>query len=272
MYKVSAGDRRPGLENAARGLGTGGKSVLEVLEANAVSTMGTHSTAPVKASKKQKAVEAKIFSQSPMDMVNPTKATTTVGKHNFPAVTRSKKKSVKTATGKGARPRCTESQRHILAEGAVDISEVLLGAGLYKMIPMKNRVRLAVRKAESIRTIVEREKHDHLMRDLPTKTLPTITPTALLKWLDGEFKDVIDAVFFVDSPEEFAKLLETFAQGIADNFFGNQIKVMIEVNHTREEHFRPTTSGEGMDAAVGRGHGEIPPQTPDLPDTRHPAG
>jgi hypothetical protein len=230
--------------------------------------METHSSVPVKTSKKDKAVAATTVAHSTTDMVNPAKASTIVSKHNFPAVTRPKKKgtkSTKTGSGKVVRPRCTESQRHILAEGAVDISEILLGAGLYEMIPMKNRVRLALKKAESIRTIVEHEKYDHLLGDLPAKTLPTITPTALLKWLDGEFRDVIDAVFFVDSPEEFAKLLETFAQGIAENFFGNQVKVIVEVNHTPEESARPTTSDEGMDAAVGLDPEKMPPHTSDLP-------
>jgi hypothetical protein len=178
-----------GVEIVARGLGTSDNSALEVVEANAVSTMGTHSAVPVNASKKGKAIAAKTVGQ-----LNPTKVNTTLGKHNFPTVTQPKKKRTNTTSGKVMRPRCTDSQRHILAEGAVDIAEILLGGGLYEMIPMKNRVRLAVKKAESIRTIVGHEKYDHLLRDLPTKTLPTITPTALLKWLDREFKDVIDAV------------------------------------------------------------------------------
>ena len=228
--------------------------------------METHSSVAVKTSKKDKAVAAKTVAHSTTQLVNPAKASSTVSKHNFPTVTRPKKKGTKTTSGKVVRSRCTESQRHILAEGAVDISEILLGAGLYEMIPMKNRVRLALKKAESIRTIVQHEKYDHLLRDLPAKTLPTITPAALLKWLDGEFKDVIDAVFFVDSPKEFAKLLETFAQGIADTFFGNQVKVIVEVNHTREEKVAPTASEEGMDAAVEVDPKKVPPQTSDLPD------
>ena len=203
--------------------------------------METQSAVPVK-STKSKPAQGKTVAHSTTHMVNPAKANATLNKHNFPVVARQKKKGTKAIARKVVRRKCTESQRHILAEGAVDISEILLGAGLYEMIPMKNRVRLAVRKAESIRKIVAHEKYHRLLRDLPTKTLPTITPAAFLKWLDGEFKDVIDAVFFVDSPEEFATLLETFAQGIAGNFFGEQIKVRVEVNPTpkRKSHPLPT--------------------------------
>jgi hypothetical protein len=225
--------------------------------------METQSTVPIKTGKKSKAVEAKTVPHSTTHMVNPAKASTTLNKY-FRAAARSQKKGTKPTKGKVLRPRCTESQRHILAEGAVDISEILLGAGVYEMIPMKNRVRLAMRKAESIREIVAHEKYDRLLRDLPTKTLPTITPAALLQWLDAEFRDVIDAVFFVDSPQEFAKLLETFAQGIAANFFGDQVKVRVEVNHTPQENALRATSDEVM-SAIGSVPAKMAPQTSDFP-------
>jgi hypothetical protein len=226
--------------------------------------MDKQSTVPIKTNQKSKSVEAKRVPHSAARTVNLAKADATLNKRTFPVVARSKKKSTKATTKKTVRPRCTESQRHILAEGAVDIAEILLGAGLYEMIPMKNRVRLAVKKAESIRKIVDRERYDRLLRDLPTKTLPTITPAALLKWLDGEFKDVIDAVFFVDSPEEFAKLLETFAQGIAANFFGDQVKVRVKVNHTSQQKALPATSNEVM-PAIEPDPAKMAPPTSDLP-------
>jgi hypothetical protein len=72
----------------------------------------------------------------------------------------------------------------------------------------------------------------------------------LLKWLDGEYKDVIDAVFFVDSEEEFAKLLQAFAQGIAGSFFGEKIRVTVEVNPTTQKKEQPETSNDVM--PVGR--------------------
>jgi hypothetical protein len=238
----------------------------EVVEANAVSIMEKQSTVSIKTNEKSKPVEAKRVPHSTARTVNLAKANATLNKHTFPvvALSKNKKKTTKATTKKAVRPRCTESQRHILAEGAVDIAEILLGAGLYEMIPMKNRVRLAVKKAESIRKIVDREKYDRLLRDLPTKTLPTITPAALLKWLDGEFRDVIDAVFFVDSPEEFAKLLETFAQGIAANFFGDQVKVRVKVNHTPQQKALPATSNEVM-PAIEPDPAKMAPPASDLP-------
>jgi hypothetical protein len=198
--------------------------------------METNSSVPIETNKKNKPLETKTI------VANAAKANA-LNKH---IVARPSKKGAKAIIKKAGRPRCTQSQRHILAEEAVDISEILLGAGIYEMIPMKNRMRLAVRKAESIKKIVGHEKYDRLLRDLPTKTLPTITPAALLKWLDGEFKDLIDAVFFVDSPYHFAILLETFAQGIASNFFGDQVKVRVEVNHTAQQKAVSATSGKMM--------------------------
>jgi hypothetical protein len=237
------------------------------VEANEVSTMETHSSGSVKTNKKSKPVEAETFANNQTSVVNPAKGNASLNKHNFPVVAQPKKKGAKAITKKVGRPRCTESQRHILAEVAVDISEILLGNGLYEMIPLKNRVQLAVRKAEFIKKIVAHEKYDRLLRDLPTKTLPTITPAALLKWLDGEFKDVIDAVFFVDSPEDFAKLLQTFAQGIASNFFGDQVKVRVEVSHTPQQKALLETSGEMM-PTIGPDEpdpAQRTPQTSDLP-------
>jgi hypothetical protein len=234
------------------------------VEANAVSIMEKQSTVPIKTSEKSKPIEAKRVPHGRTRKVNLAKADAMLNQHTFPVVARSKKKSTKATTRKAVRPRCTESQRHILAEGAVDIAEILLGAGLYEMIPLKNRVRLAVKKAESIRKIVDRERYDRLLRDLPTKTLPTITPAALLKWLDGEFKDVIDAVFFVDSPEEFAKLLETFAQGIAADFFGDQVEVRVKVNDSRQQKALPETSNNVM-PAIEPDPTKMAPPISDLP-------
>jgi len=226
--------------------------------------MEKQSTVPIKTSEKNKLVEAKSVPHSTKRAASLVSANATLNQHTFPVVARSKKKSVKATTRKAARPRCTESQRHILAEGAVDIAEILLGAGLYEMIPMKNRVRLAVKKAESISKIVDREKYDRLLRDLPTNTLPTITPAALLKWLDGEFKDVIDAVFFVDSPEEFAKLLEAFAQGIAADFFGDQVKVRVKVKNSQQQKALPETSNEVV-PAIATDPAKMAPPVSDLP-------
>jgi hypothetical protein len=84
------------------------------------------------------------------------------------------------------------------------------------------------------------------VRELPANTLPKITPGALLRWLDAEFKDIIDAVFFVDSAEEFAKLLRTFAQGIACSFFGDKVRVIVKVNGATRKQKQLTTSNQVM--------------------------
>jgi hypothetical protein len=78
---------------------------------------------------------------------------------------------------------------------------------------------------------------------------------------------VIDAVFFVDSPEDFAKLLETFAQGIAGNFFGDQVRVKVEVNQTLQQKALSATSGEMM-PTIGIDEpdpAKMAPQISDLP-------
>jgi hypothetical protein len=140
------------------------------------------------------------------------------------------------ATGKKmGRPTCNESEWQILAEAGVDLCDILLGDGIHKIDSLEDRMKAAISKAESIRKIVDHGDYDRLPTELPAATLPKITPTALLKWLDGEFKEVIDAVFFVDSAEEFAKLLQTFAQGIAGNFFGDKVRVTVKVNGARRK-------------------------------------
>jgi len=250
-------------ETGAKAVGGRKNSSQEVLEANVVSTMEMQSNVPVSTSKKSNPVEAETLPQSTTHSVTPAEGSHSLNRHNFRAVARSQRKGTEATKEKVVQPRCTDSQRHILAEQAVDLSEILLGAGLYEMIPMKNRVRLAARKAASIRKIVAREKYDRLSQDLPTKTLPMITPAALLQWLDAEFKDVIDAVFFVDSPQEFAKLLETFAQGIAANFFGDQVKVRVEVNHLPGEKAQQATSDEVM-SSVRSEDAKMAPQVSDL--------
>jgi hypothetical protein len=154
------------------------------------------------------------------------------------------------ATGmKAGRPKFNESEWQILAEAAVDISEILLGDGVHKINSLGDRVKLAIKKAKSIREVVEHSDYDRLLRELPANTLPKITPGALLRWLDGEFKDVIDAVFFVDSAEEFAKLLQTFAQGIASNFFGDKVTVTVKVNDSERRKKQIATSNELSRAA-----------------------
>jgi hypothetical protein len=155
-------------------------------------------------------------------------------RHGRPALSINKKRAK--ATGKGmGRPTCNASESQILAEAGVDICDILLGDGIHKIDSLEDRMRLAIKKAESIRKMVDHGDYDQLLTELPAATLPKITPTALLKWLDREFKDVIDAVFFVDSAEEFAKLLQTFAQGIAGNFFGDKVRVTVKVNGARRK-------------------------------------
>lgn len=163
-------------------------------------------------------------------------------------------------TGKtsGRRPRCNEAEWQILAEAAVDLSEILLGNGIHKINSLQDRVRLAIRKAESIRNLIARHEFP---RELPTSTLPKITPEALLRWLDGEFKDVVDAVFFVDSAEEFATLLQTFTQGIAGNFFGDEVRVTVKVKDSTRKKTQRSTSNEVM-RKIEPAPGELVPQPP----------
>jgi hypothetical protein len=169
-------------------------------------------------------------------------------KHGQPALNRNKRSAK--ATGKRAwRPKCNESEWQILAEAAVDIAEILLGDGIHKINPLEDRMKLAIKKAKSIREVVDHGDYDRLLREFPANTLPKITPGALLRWLDGEFKDVIDAVFFVDSAEEFAKLLQTFAQGIASSFFGNKVRVTVKANDTERKKKQVATSNEVMGTA-----------------------
>ncbi len=76
-----------------------------------------------------------------------------------------------------------------------------------------------------------------------------------MKWLDDEFKDVIDAVFFVDSEDELADILQTFAQEIAGSFFGNKVKVSEGEKHSAGEEaahdFRRGCEGGTCVAASG---------------------
>lgn len=141
---------------------------------------------------------------------------------------------------------CNQAESQILAEAAVDISEILLGDGIHKIIPLQDRVRLAIKKAQTIKKAVEHDEYDRLLPHSPANMLPRITPAALLKWLDAEFKDVIDAVFFVDSEEEFAKLLQAFALGIAGSFFGEKIRVTVEVDSGAHEKEQPASSDDVM--------------------------
>ena len=158
------------------------------------------------------------------------------------------KKGARRTGRKVGRPKCDESEWQILAEAAVDIAEILLGDGIHKINPLEDRVKVAIKKAESIRKVVNHGDYDRLSRELSTNSLPRITPGALLRWLDGEFKDVIDAVFFVDSAEEFARLLQTFAQGMAGNFFGDKVRVIVKVNGATREKKRHAPSDEGLTA------------------------
>lgn len=149
------------------------------------------------------------------------------------------------ATGRRAgRPKCNESEWQILAEAAVDVSEILLGDGIHRINSLEDRIKLATKKAKFIREVVDHDDYDRLLRELPASTLPKITPGALLKWLDGEFKDVIDSVFFVDSAEEFANLLQTFAQGIASSFFGDKVRVTVKVDGPRRRKNQIATGHE----------------------------
>jgi hypothetical protein len=154
------------------------------------------------------------------------------------------KKSDRVTGRRARRPECHESEWQMLAEAAVDLSEILLGDGIHKINPLEDRMKLAIKKAESIRKVVDHGDYDRLLHELPANTLPKITPSAFLRWLDGEFKDVIDAVFFVDSAEEFAKLLQSFAQEIADNFFGDKVRVNVKVNSARRGKKAATSNNE----------------------------
>ncbi|HKV81425.1 MAG TPA: hypothetical protein VJP02_24975 [Candidatus Sulfotelmatobacter sp.] len=126
----------------------------------------------------------------------------------------------------------------------MDVSEILLGDGIHRINSLEDRIKLATKKAKFIREVVDHDDYDRLLRELPASTLPKITPGALLKWLDGEFKDVIDSVFFVDSAEEFANLLQTFAQGIASSFFGDKVRVTVKVDGPRRRKNQIATGHE----------------------------
>jgi hypothetical protein len=60
---------------------------------------------------------------------------------------------------------------------------------------------------------------------------------------------VIDAVFFVDSEQEFANILRTFAQEIAGSFFGDKVRVTVEVESTPREKKQPAISDEAVEPA-----------------------
>jgi hypothetical protein len=60
---------------------------------------------------------------------------------------------------------------------------------------------------------------------------------------------VIDAVFFVDSEEEFARILQTFAQEIAGSFFGDKLRVTAELESTPRAKKQPPISDEATKAA-----------------------
>jgi hypothetical protein len=159
---------------------------------------------------------------------------------------------------------CSQSESQILAEAAVDISEILLGDGIHKINPLQDRVRLAIKKAQSIKKAVDHDEYDRLLPDSPANTLPKITPGALLKWLDREFKDVIDAVFFVDSQEEFAKLLQTFAQGIAGIFFGEKIRIDVAVDPTTQKEEQPPAISNDEMPVVRPDSARFAPPPPNL--------
>ncbi len=147
-----------------------------------------------------------------------------------------------------------ESEQQLLAEAAVDISEILLGDGIHKINSINDRLRLAIRRAEAIQEVVAHGDYDGLLPDSPANKLPKITPRAFLRWLDDEFKDVVDAVFFVDSEEEFANILRTFAQEIAGAFFGDKVKVAVEVESTSRERTQPAMSDEAAKVAPVEHH------------------
>jgi hypothetical protein len=155
-----------------------------------------------------------------------------------------KKKGTKATRKKMAWHTFNESEQQLLAEAAVDISEILLGDGIHKISSMKDRVRLAIKRAEAIQEVVTHSEYDRLLPNSPLNNLPKITPGAFLRWLDDEFKDVIDAVFFVDSKEEFASILQTFARGIAGSFFGDKVKVTVKVKSPALDQKQPGTSKE----------------------------
>ena len=142
-----------------------------------------------------------------------------------------------------------QSEQQLLAEAAVDMSEILLGDGIHKINSLNDRVRLAIRRAEAIQEVVAHGDYDGLLPDSPANKLPKITPRAFLRWLDDEFKDVIDAVFFVDSEKEFANILRTFSQEIAGSFFGDRVRVTVEVGSTPREKKVPATSDEAAKVA-----------------------
>ena len=160
-----------------------------------------------------------------------------------------KKKGTKATREKIAWHKFSESEQQLLAEAAVDISEILLGDGIHKINSIQDRVRIAIKRAEAIQEVVAHGDYDCLLPDSPANKLPKITPQAFLRWLDDEFKDVIDAVFFVDSEAEFANILQTFAQEIAGSFFGNKVKVTVKVKSTPREKKQPATSDEAVKVA-----------------------
>lgn len=160
-----------------------------------------------------------------------------------------KKKGTQAPRKKIAFHKFSESEQQLLAEAAVDISEILLGDGIHKINSVQDRVRIAIKRAEAIQEVVAHGDYDGLLPDSPANKLPKITPRAFLRWLDDEFKDVIDAVFFVDSEEEFANILQTFAQEIARSFFGDKVKVAVKVKSTPREKKQPAISDEAAKVA-----------------------
>jgi hypothetical protein len=217
----------------AAGDSTTSRAVPEVHAGVSATTQKRPALPPVKTDQQTPATD-KVIRSSMARLPGDTKAKAKPQRHGRPALSINKERAK--ATGKGmGRPTCNASESQILAEAGVDICDILLGDGIHKIESLEDRMRLAIKKAESIRKMVDHGDYDQLLTELPAATLPKITPTALLKWLDREFKDVIDAVFFVDSAEEFAKLLQTFAQGIASSFFGDKVRVSVKVSGARRK-------------------------------------
>jgi hypothetical protein len=195
-----------------------------------------------------KPAKDKVMDNGVVKTVGKAKAKPTYLEHGSQAL-EAKKKGTKATRKKIAWHPFNQSEQQLLAEAAVDISEILLGDGIHKINSINDRVRLAIRRAEAIQEVVAHGDYDGLLPDSPANKLPKITPRAFLRWLDDEFKDVIDAVFFVDSEKEFANILRTFAQEIAGSFFGDRVRVTVEVESTPRERKQPVISDQASKVA-----------------------
>jgi hypothetical protein len=78
------------------------------------------------------------------------------------------KKDSKATRRKVVQRACSQSESQILAEAAVDISEILLGDGIHKINPLQDRVRLAIKKAQSIKKAIHHDDYESLLLRVQT--------------------------------------------------------------------------------------------------------